>query len=104
MPSTYCISTVMHLSTLPLIERKALLEPLVANKPGFQFNGHESGDGELILRVGNALCNRCGMGFGFLDRRRPAHQLLGTIAPSSRYRRSCRRAEPRRRRPLGTKP
>jgi hypothetical protein len=28
-------------SRLPLIERKTLLEPLVANKPGLQFNGHE---------------------------------------------------------------
>ena len=27
-------------SKLPLIERKAPLEPLVANKPGLQFNGH----------------------------------------------------------------
>ena len=27
-------------SKLPLIERKALLEPLVANKPGLRFNGH----------------------------------------------------------------
>jgi hypothetical protein len=27
------------------IERKALLEPLVTNKPGLQFNGHETGDG-----------------------------------------------------------
>ena len=27
-------------SKLPLIERKALLEPLVANKPALQFNGH----------------------------------------------------------------
>jgi hypothetical protein len=35
---------------LPLIERKALLEPLIANTPGVQFNGHETGDGELILR------------------------------------------------------
>jgi hypothetical protein len=34
---------------LSLIERKALLEPLVSNKPGLQFNGHDSGDGELIL-------------------------------------------------------
>jgi hypothetical protein len=35
---------------LPLkrnIERKALLEPLLANKLGLQFNGHETGDGEL---------------------------------------------------------
>ena len=38
-------------SALPLLERKALLEPLVANKPGLQFNGHETGDGELILRA-----------------------------------------------------
>jgi ATP-dependent DNA ligase len=33
---------------LPLIERKALLEPLVAAIPNLQFNGHEAGDGELI--------------------------------------------------------
>ena len=32
-------------SGLPLIERKALLEPLTAGKPGLQFNGHETGDG-----------------------------------------------------------
>ena len=37
-------------SSLPLTERKALLEPLVADKPGLQLNGHETGDGELILR------------------------------------------------------
>jgi hypothetical protein len=30
-------------SKLPLIERKAPLEPLVANKPGLQFNGHATG-------------------------------------------------------------
>ena len=36
-------------SALPLIERKALLQPLIANKPGLQFNGHDTGDGELIL-------------------------------------------------------
>src|ERR1700722_13784258 len=35
------------ISGLQLIERKALLEPLLANKPGLQFNGHETGDGEL---------------------------------------------------------
>jgi DNA ligase D-like protein (predicted ligase) len=35
---------------LSLIERKALLEPLVTNKPGLQFNGHDAGDGELILK------------------------------------------------------
>jgi DNA ligase D-like protein (predicted ligase) len=37
-------------SSLPLTERKALLEPLVANKPGLQFSGHDTGDGELILK------------------------------------------------------
>jgi bifunctional non-homologous end joining protein LigD len=42
-------------SGLPLIERKALLEPLVANKLGLQFNGHETGDGELILRHAGKL-------------------------------------------------
>ena len=29
-------------SGLQLIERKALLQPLQANKPGLQFNGHET--------------------------------------------------------------
>jgi ATP-dependent DNA ligase len=38
-------------SGLPLVERKALLEPLIANKPGLQFNGHETGDGEVILEA-----------------------------------------------------
>ena len=42
-------------SQLPLIERKALLEPLVANKPGLQFNGHDTGDGELILKHAGQL-------------------------------------------------
>jgi DNA ligase D-like protein (predicted ligase) len=36
-------------SGLQLIERKALLEPLLVNNPGLQFNGHEIGDGEPIL-------------------------------------------------------
>jgi ATP-dependent DNA ligase len=35
-------------SGLPLLERKALLEPLVSGVPGLQFNGHLTGDGELI--------------------------------------------------------
>ena len=35
---------------LPLLERKALLGPIVADIPGLQFNGHETGDGELIRR------------------------------------------------------
>jgi DNA ligase D-like protein (predicted ligase) len=51
----YYAFDILHLaswdvSNLPLIERKALLEPLVANKPGLQFNGHDAGDGELILK------------------------------------------------------
>jgi DNA ligase D-like protein (predicted ligase) len=37
-------------SVLPLDKRKVLLEPLLANKPGLQFNGHTAGDGELILK------------------------------------------------------
>jgi DNA ligase D-like protein (predicted ligase) len=44
-----------NVSVLPLIERKKLLEPLVANKPGLQFNGHETGDGELILEHAGKL-------------------------------------------------
>jgi ATP-dependent DNA ligase len=43
------------ISGLSLIERKALLEPLVANKPGLQFNGHDTGDGELILKHAGKL-------------------------------------------------
>jgi ATP dependent DNA ligase-like protein len=42
-------------SGLPLIDRKALLEPLVAGKPGLQFNGDETGDGELILKHAGKL-------------------------------------------------
>jgi ATP-dependent DNA ligase len=37
-------------SKLPLVKRKALLEPLVTNKLGLQFNGHYTGDVELILK------------------------------------------------------
>jgi DNA ligase D-like protein (predicted ligase) len=43
------------ISRMPLIERKALLEPLIADKLGLQFNGHETGDGELILRHAGKL-------------------------------------------------
>jgi DNA ligase D-like protein (predicted ligase) len=42
-------------SSLPLLERKALLEPLVAGKPGLQFNGHDTGDGEIILKHAGKL-------------------------------------------------
>ena len=50
----------MHLngwdiSDLPLVERKKLLEPLLKDKPGLQFNGHETGDGELILKHAGKL-------------------------------------------------
>ena len=44
-------------AALPLVERKALLEPLVAGIPGLQFNGHEIGDGELVRR------HACQLGF-----------------------------------------
>ena len=42
-------------SGLPLIEREALLEPLVSNKPGLQFNGHATGHGELSLKHAGKL-------------------------------------------------
>jgi ATP-dependent DNA ligase len=42
-------------SSLQLVERKALLEPLVKDKRGLQFNGHEAGDGELILKHAGKL-------------------------------------------------
>jgi ATP-dependent DNA ligase len=42
---------------LPLVERKALLHPVVTDIPGLQFNGHETGDGELIRR------NACQLGY-----------------------------------------
>ena len=56
----YYVFVLLHIngwdvSALPLIERKKLLEPLVANKPGLQFNGHETGDGELILEHAGKL-------------------------------------------------
>jgi ATP-dependent DNA ligase len=43
------------ISGLSLIERKGLLEPLVKNKPDLQFNGHDAGDGELILKHAGKL-------------------------------------------------
>jgi len=42
-------------SAMPLIERKALLQPLVADISGVQFNDHETGDGELIRRHAGEL-------------------------------------------------
>jgi DNA ligase D-like protein (predicted ligase) len=44
-------------ASLPLFERKALLEPLIANAAGVQFNSHETGDGELIRK------HACQLGF-----------------------------------------
>lgn len=56
----YCAFDLLHIggrdvSSLQLIERKALLEPLVANMSGLQFNGHATGDGELILEHAGEL-------------------------------------------------
>ena len=42
-------------SALPLLERKTLLKPLLVSKPGLQFNGHETGDGEIILEHAGKL-------------------------------------------------
>ena len=42
-------------SGMKLVERKALLEPLIAGEPGLQFNGHDTGDGELILKHAGKL-------------------------------------------------
>ena len=42
-------------TNLELLRRKELLEPLVANKPGLQFNGHMLGDGETILKHAGQL-------------------------------------------------
>ena len=53
--SISCISADGDVSGLSLVERKALLEPLVSNKPGLQFNGHDTGDGELILKDAGKL-------------------------------------------------
>src|ERR1700733_9893652 len=44
-------------AALPLVERKALLERIVAGLPGLQFNAHEIGDGELVRR------HACQLGF-----------------------------------------
>jgi hypothetical protein len=42
---------------LPLAERKALLQPVVTDIRGLQFNGHEVGDGELVRH------HACKLGF-----------------------------------------
>ena len=58
--SVYYAFDLLHLNgrdtlDLPLVERKSLLEPLIADKPGIQFNGHEVGEGELILKHAGKL-------------------------------------------------
>jgi hypothetical protein len=56
MPSTFCTSMAAT-ARLPLLERKTLLEPIVAGIPGLHFNGHEIGNGELVR------CHACQLGF-----------------------------------------
>jgi DNA ligase D-like protein (predicted ligase) len=56
----YYAFDILHLdgwdvSSLALIERKAILEPLVSNEPGLQFSGHDTGEGELILKHAGKL-------------------------------------------------
>ena len=56
----YYAFDLLHLSgwdvsSLPLMRRKELLQPLVTNKPGLQFNGHDTGDGELIMKHAGKL-------------------------------------------------
>src|SRR5271166_2119322 len=62
VPLVYYAFDLLHLdgrntANLPLIERNALLKPLVHGIPGIQFNDHETGDGELIRR------HACQLGF-----------------------------------------
>ena len=45
----FCISTAGTFRSLPLVELKKLLEPLLKVEPGLQFNGDETGDGGVIL-------------------------------------------------------
>jgi ATP-dependent DNA ligase len=61
-------------ASLPLIERKALLEPLIAGTPGLQFNGHESGDGEIVRQ------HACKLGFEASCRRRSTRPMRQEIA------------------------
>ena len=56
----YYAFDLLHLSgwdvsSLPLMRRKELLQPLVTNKAGLQFNDHDTGDGELILKHAGKL-------------------------------------------------
>ena len=60
VPLVYFAFDCLHLdgrdtTGLPLIERKALLQPVVADIPGLQFNDHQTCDGELIRRHAGEL-------------------------------------------------
>ncbi len=62
MRLVYYVFDLLHLdgrdtASLPLIERKSLLKPLIAGVPDLQFNDHETGDGELIRK------HACKLGF-----------------------------------------
>jgi DNA ligase D-like protein (predicted ligase) len=57
---------------LPLAERKALLEPIISDVPGLQFNAHKTGDGELVRR------HACKLGFeGVVSKRASAPYASG---------------------------
>jgi bifunctional non-homologous end joining protein LigD len=56
----YYLFDLLHLdgrdtANLPLVERKVLMEPLIAGIPGLQFNGHEFGDGEIVRKHAGKL-------------------------------------------------
>jgi ATP-dependent DNA ligase len=54
-------------SRLPLADRKAPLEPIIADIAGLQLNAHETGDGELVRR------HACKLGFeGVVSKRADA--------------------------------
>ena len=56
MPSTSCISTVGRMfPRFPLSSARNCLSRCSQTSPGFQFNGHETGDGELILEHAGKL-------------------------------------------------
>jgi bifunctional non-homologous end joining protein LigD len=83
-------------SNLELLKRKELLEPLVRNKPGLQFNGHETGDGELILQDAGKL------GFeGVVSKTIDGALRAGEPAPVAQSQ-SARSARIRRRRLVGS--
>ena len=77
VPLVYYAFDLLHLdgrntASLPLIERKALLKPLVHGIPGLQFNDHEAGDGELIRK------HACQLGFeGVVSKTIDAHYAPG---------------------------